>query len=257
MNQQSRLSNQTPVQSKLTEALGEHPIVEWVSENGRTILYLFLGAIFVALLFYRLYSRSSLQTEGDYFRAEQAYAAMEKQSPANAESLRQSIEQLTAIVARHPELQAKYDGPIGQYLINQGKINEALPYASFAINQTLIENRPFFSDFSTITLLIEQNKTAEALESSFALQQLLEKSEQDLPILLTYNLFRIGMLQQSLGDAAGEKKAWDQWKSKISQLSESKEGQVLQPIFAAFQDGKVSLMNYVEARQKKISEKNK
>lgn len=244
-----------PITENLS-SLDDNPFMLWITQYGRTLMYALLGLIVAGILIYRFYSVHEEKQEAEYWTAEKEFRLLAKpvennKGPAINE---EALAQLRAVIERHPALQAKYDALIAQTLLDHGDIKDALPFANNAINRTLSENQPFYSEFAKTSLLISEQKYDAALKSSQALQQkmqeLKQKTEQNGQrhfgdTLFALNFLRIGMLQQQLGLKSDELKTWQEWK-KLAKTSGFEQQQLL------FSEGRVSLVDYINLREAQL-----
>lgn len=219
----------------------DNRLVHWLSENGYKLLGIILSVLTFLILLALFFSSREKTSEASFLKADREFTHFAT-SHANQEEAKQALIALSTILVRHPELQAKYDGLIAQTLIDRGMTQEALPFANRALTRTQTENAPFYSVYAQNTLLIGQSRYDEALLQSRNLQTELENSSQTGKTLKIFNLLRIGMLQEKLNLHADELQTWDQLKKAVSQEDVSS-------LLAPFQEGKVSLMDYLQARE--------
>ena len=243
--------HQTVLEKPLfAEVLEESNFVHWCLENGRILILGFLSVIAMFLVGYRVSYGSMMKSEINYINAENNYQRFI--SEKNETQGQEILTNLSAIMANHPELYAKYDGHIAQKLIIEGNISESLPYANRAIDRTEAENAPLYSDYSKTAILIAEKKYEEALKNALDLKQLLLKNEFVMSIespegiLFAFNLLRIGMLQQQLKLESAELATWNEWKAaKIS-------NEAFQKLANNFNVGQINLTNYIEAREQTL-----
>lgn len=245
----------------LADALEENNVIQWIVNNIGTLIFVSVGLVLALSLIYRFAFADFVKSEESFINTETTYQAFLKaKEPSKKLDL---LSRLNAEISRHPELHPKYDGALAQYLINQGMLVEALPFANMAIKRTDSENSPLYSSFATTTLLIADARYEEALTQAIKLNTLLneqlkkQNSQENLAsnsALLAYNLLRVGMLQQQLKLKDQELKTWNEWKSLAAQSNDLQSnaaisGDAFQKINNYFQDGKINLDNYIEARQ--------
>ena len=188
--------------------LAENRYIEWISQNGKILLYLFLGLIFLSILAYRLLAGSGSRSEADYLNAAHNMVLLQRQIAAGeSETAQETLKRLTAIIHHHPELHAQYDGAIAQLLINQGLNEEAKSFALPTLDRLSQDGLPYYIDYAANTLLIGDKKFSESLEKAKELKDkiLNSASSKDFSnILFVINLLRIGMLQQQLNQPEDE-----------------------------------------------------
>src|SRR5689334_10451998 len=113
----------------LSDSLADHPFIQWVSQNGKNLLWILLALIIFFLLFNR-FTGGSGGTEANYLSAENEFITFQKSinGKSDPKVQKESLDKLKAILKSYPALQAKYDGPIAQTLIDQGDIKEATTF---------------------------------------------------------------------------------------------------------------------------------
>lgn len=228
-------------------AFEENRYVQWVSENGKILVWGLLAIVALIALVYRFAFGYSTSSETDFFQATQAFSTFEQEAktPDEVAAQQDAFYKLEKIIHRHPELHAKYDGLMTQVLIARNAFAQAEPFAKLAIQRTSNENEPLFSEYSQNTLLIGKQNYSEALKNSIALKNQMKEGQESL--LFGFNLLRIASLQRTLGLKSEELAAWKEWKQFAQRDARSS-----QKIMNHFKDGSVSLINYIEAREKSL-----
>lgn len=237
-------SNSLPI---LNESSWEdNPLIQWLFQYSRYLLWILLGAIILLWAIYRFAAGNHTTIEKDYLEANRLFQTFAGATSGEAAAGQTALDNLQTILEKHPEWQAKYDGLIAQVLINQGDASRASDYANRAFNRTSADS-PYYTTYSQTTLLIGQKKFQEALSEAQTLQQQLveKKTEQMGPILTAFNLWRIALLQQELGLKKEELQTWQEWKEFYNKNRSS----FLDEMIANFTEGKVSVVDYVEARE--------
>lgn len=226
----------------------DNRIIQWLLLNGRLIILALLIALAVCILLYRISASSESKADSDFLSADQSFATFVQAIPAGTDpsATEDALSKLETVLKSRPELHAKYDGLIAQTLINRGNTEQAIPFADLAIKRTEAENQPYYTAYSNTTLLIGKNQYKEALNQAQELQKkMLADTEHTYgEALLAFNLLRISMLQQKLGLKEEEQKSWLEWNQLASDYPKA-----FAPIINHFQEGKVSLANYIEARE--------
>jgi len=249
------MKNNRPMQTSIEkEAFSEfsedNNFVQWLVDNGRNLSFAFLAVIALFVVGYRISFGSMVKSETNYINAENDYQRFN--SEKNSETQQKYLSSLNSIMASHPELYAKYDGLIAQKLIADENYTESLPFATRAIDRTKNENAPLYSDYSLTTLLIAETNYQEALKKSLNLKALILKESENetssikktADLLFAFNLLRIGMLQQQLQLEKDELVTWNEWKTaKIND-------ETIKKLINNFNVGQISLINYIEAREK-------
>jgi hypothetical protein len=241
-------------QNQILEVLPEstwedNQVVRWLFDYGRQLLFGLLGLLVILLIAYIFTSTSKKSAENDYVNSMNEFQLFAR-NPTNEDDAlvsKDALAKLQIILDRHPELHAKFDGPIAQVLIDRGETQLALNSANLAIGRTKEENYPFYTEYSQTTLLIGEQKYQEALDRSQSLlnqMNSLPKTESPAfgDTLLAYNLLRIGMLQQKLEMKQDELKTWREWQ-KLSKTSKTFAQQIKH-----FEEGDLTLSNYIEMR---------
>lgn len=263
-------NSDTPSLEDISNFWDESTFIQWLSHYGRYALFILLGLLVVLFFIYRLSSGGSEKAEKDYFNADREFQLFAKPILEETELLAstEALNRLEAIMQRRPELHAKYDGLIAQTLIFRGEMSKASHFANLALTRTSSENQPYYTEYAQTTLLIGSQQYEEALMRSQELQRKMTDTlaqSQDNPqrafgdTLYAFNLVRIGMLQQQLGLSKDELKTWQEWEHFVQQKQGiNLEGMVSSAPFekqlSHFADKKISLLNYIEAREKTLQQ---
>lgn len=232
-------------------AFEENSLIQWFSDNGKIVLFSFFGLIIAFLLIYRLAFGEMIKAETDFFHASQEYQVFSQHAttPADLEASNEALQRLQKIMGRHPELKAKYEGLIAQTLVNREEGQRSQSFGEEAIQRTLSENQPFFTQFSQNTLLIANHNYAQALQQSLELKEQLRT--QSYPLLYGFNLLRIAALQQNLSFKEAELNTWQEWKQFVKN-----DDSVTKKLVNHFKDGNMSINNYIDARENILRIKN-
>lgn len=252
--------------SSWLDSLEENPFIHWVVDHGKSLLYLFVGLIFLTILIFRFFQSGQVSSETDFINGEKEFqlfaAPLEGNDPAIQANALKNLEKILSV---HPELHAKYDGSIAEILLTREENSKAIEFATPAIKRTSEENDPFYSGYAKASLLIADNKYDEALKAAKSLKdQMTQQGEeyQDTPekfqfgtLLYALNLLRIGMLQQKLALHQEELKSWQEWKNLLHKSREGSQpkyidGQMFITLESLLSEGEVSFTNYIEAREK-------
>lgn len=240
--------NSSPL--SLEETLMDNPAIEWLMQNRRKIGYSALIVVLALILLYRLFAYRTEQTELEFTQAAKAFNQLN-----DPQKLESSLYDLELILARYPELQAKYDGAIAQRLLNADEVPLAIPYAERALNRVSGETTPPYLDYSKTTLLIAQGKLEEALKQAYALknsmlQTINAHTAPDFGgTLYAFNLIRTALLEREFGHKAEERKGWDELNDmmkgthpvKISALD-------WQRVVSHFEDQGANLNEFIETK---------
>ena len=247
----------TTSELELSHALEENVFIQWVTQHGPTVLIVVLASLVVLGIGYRFIGGGSNKAEADYVNAENDYVIF-KRGIAEGTAVatpEEAFQRLQQILKARPDLESKYDGLLAQTLINRGNLSEAKVYADRTLARTSRDHLPLYADYAQTTLLIGQEQYKDALLKALQLkQQMLDAASAEGQqagtqgfgnILFAFNLLRIAMLEQQVGTPEDELKAWQTLKDYAKGF----------PILQQhFEEGGVSLLNYIEAREKVLNE---
>lgn len=241
----------------------EGNVGEWILQNKHNLLYALLVMIALLALGYKLTGSSIRSSEADYIRATNNFLAFVNPNISNdPQAAEEALNSLEISLQQHPQLGASFDGSIAQTLINRNQLEKALPFASSTLERTKSAHLPNYAEYAKTTILIAENKYKEALESAFALQKSMIQALKEAPEATHYfgdelfalNLLRIAILQQQLGDTAGELKTWQYWKqyaglSSTQQPSIKIDPQAFRTVIQQLAIGSFSLPDYIAYRE--------
>jgi hypothetical protein len=174
------------------------------------------------------------------------------------------LQNINNLLHRHPELQSKYDGPLGQILINLGNITEANPFIDRTLERTKSNSLSFYIDYAKTTQLISEKKYPQALVTANDLKKRLLEDRKLQPqtgklknfddLLFEFNLLRIAVLTGQIGDKADELKAWKEFSTSVM-LSASATHKALPAlaIMAPFIEGKLTLEDYIRHQENALN----
>ncbi|MBA3957644.1 MAG: hypothetical protein H0X51_04515 [Parachlamydiaceae bacterium] len=224
----------------------ENSFVQWLSQYRKHLIVALLAAAILIFFIVRLVSNSELQSEKDYLTADKEFLLFARPN-AEANLSQDSLAKLQAIMQRHPDLHAKYDGLIAQILLIRQQTPEAITFANLALDRTSNENQPYYTAYAQTSLLIGQQNYTEALDKAQKLQEnlLADPKHAYGDTLLAFNLLRIASLQQQLGLAKEEKQTWTTWQQLFNDPSHP----AFKEVSEHFQHGKVSLHHFIQARE--------
>lgn len=227
--------------SKMEFMESESPVVEWLKDNGKFLVW-GLAALFVVLfLLFRLYSSAEVKSEKDYIDASRLQSKIFV--PSKAE---QSLSELKILVARHPELNAEYDGLMAQAYLNLNQPNESAPLINRTNQRIKTDSLAAFVTSSQIALEISEGKNDTAYPKALSLKENLKDNKGSL---YYFNLIRIGMLQEKLKLKKEEISTWEEF------LAVVKTGDVaaLRLVQAIDADG-ASFNTFVQERLNKLKQ---
>ncbi len=173
---------------------------------------------------------------GDYFAAARAYEAW----VAGDESELTNLENL---MGHHPELHAKYDHAIAAHLMATG--HETSGYAESVFKRTNLSSK-WHGQFSKTSLVISQGDYKLALHEACDLKnQMSERDIENNKLIYGFNLLRIASMERQLNHDAAEKQAVKELQSFLANHKNDKD---LTPLVSHYQQGKVSLDDYLISR---------
>lgn len=234
---------------------------EWISGHSKLILISFLTLIALSFCIYLVQSSlgggsrlGRLETE----RAFQSWISSDSSGAAEWKELEKPLH-------RYPDLEAKFGAQIAQKLLAMGDIKKGEAYAKAVLKRAADLNTPFYSAFSNNTLAIASGKYREALAASEALKiQMLQddafwegrdKIVRSGAALYAYNLLRIAMLYQRLGEKEAELQAWEElvqnagWRGAPIN-PKTYDPEAYQALLENFTQGDLSLLDYIEQRKR-------
>lgn len=234
-------------------------IINWMQEYSTQILYGIAAVVVLFIMLYAWMSHSASNEERDYLRAEAAYQEFSASAGRDNPSASPSFIELQAILQRRVELASRYNGLLAQLFLQLGDQKMALFYGQKALKNLSKENLPFYEDFSRTSLLIADKDFSEALRrAQYLSEKMIEAEDSTQPsgfghALISFNMLRIAMLHQKLGNAKAEMDSWQ----KLEQLTKRKragEKQGDERLFSMFATGTISLNDYIAMRKKSLNQ---
>lgn len=223
-------------------------LIEKLDQYKKPLLWGVLGCIALLILCYRLIARQASHAEADFFQAQTLFLQLQDQhSSQEGAPFSIELEQLDSLMQRYPELKAKYGGPLAQELLLKGQTEKATPFAEETFKRTSPDPLERYQTYSQASLWIAEGKYAEALEHSQRLKETLDQSDSPALVLYVFNLLRLAMLHQQLGQGVEELKIWEELQSQPRYL------EVFLEINQVFKAGQTSLQSYIEERKKNLS----
>lgn len=225
-----------------------HPAIDWLLAHKSIFLWVFFGLIALLILSSRLIAWRTLDAEKDFFQAQTAFARFEQDATlAETTNASTDLEQLEAIMQRHPELKPKYEGSLAQILLVTGKIPQAKIFINDIFKRTEPDHLKLYQDYTEASLLIGLGNYADALISAKQLKENLDSQGSDTnSVLYGFNLVRLALLYQQAGKSQEELKIWED----LQNQSQTIKG--LLTVAQAFQIGNASLSQYAEARKNNL-----
>lgn len=246
------------------DKLDADSVVDWLAQNGRNVIYILLGLIALFILVYKISSSNTAKSEKDYLQASTDFSTFVR-SNADEASTQEAFTRLTSLMNSHPELHFAYDGAIGQTFLNRGQVAEAKPFIVNTLKRTQAESLMLYNQFAATTLLISEGQFQKALENAQTLQQTMlsdlnnrkneNKEHSFSEVLFAFNLLRVAMLQQELGNSKEELKAWKEWKGYAGLDKTSAQPIAMNPmafrvIIQQLAIGNIALPDYIAYREK-------
>ena len=219
-------SNKTPPPTSkfsLLDYIDEGRLADWLSLHGKNIIYGLLIAIASFAIIYQVSHSFSAKPQQEYLQAANDFNYITNiNAPQDPVILETALDRLTSIMNKFPELHTAYDGSLAQYYLNNDLVEKAKPYLNATLEKVKADKLPLYSEFSSTSLLIGEKNYKEALNQALSLQEKMrtvlasdiagdKRSFGDE--LFAFNLFRIALLQDDLGDKEGELQTWKEWKN--------------------------------------------
>lgn len=244
---------QLPPSFLTQSSLEDHPIFAWLEKNSRTVLLAVIGLALLLGLWYRSAANKHSAAEQDYFHAANAIEALK--NPSKSAS---ALAEIQEILARRPELHAKYDGIIAQALLLDNNLNLAHTYATSNFDRISKEASPLYLAYAKNSLTIGEGKTQDALLNAQNLKSEMDQIGKEVgqqqfgADLYIFNLIRIAMLQHTLNDKAAEARSWEELMLISREEHALKFGSPeVQKVLSHFSDKGISLMDFINFRTKK------
>lgn len=249
------------------------PSFQWLMKHRKNILYFFVALFALAIIAFKLTTGKTSKAESSYLTAENYFSLLQNslRGEPNPNVRINTLDNLKKITDQYPELRSRYDGFIAQLLLIQEKTEEALPLAERTLSRIAKDQLPPYSDFTSTTLLISQGQYKEALTQALTLKDLMIQQTVDLPqnpkvtdfgsLLFAYNLFRIAMLQQHIGNAEQELEAWEEWKyyaqtnGEKTFVSKSIDPEAFSRLNQQVGEGDFTLTDYIKEREQHLKQK--
>jgi hypothetical protein len=245
-------------------ALAKTLAVDWVSEHSKIVLASLATVLILLFCLFQLTGRFEAQKKSDYLAAQTAYSAWISAAASDGVLFKDLEKPLN----RHPELQAKFGALIAQHCLALEDSKKGMSYAARSLKRTEHLLSPYYTQFSQNSLRIVNGKYIEALNSAKELKSAMEKDlafweSRDKMIrsghlLYAYNLLRIASLEREAGTNEGELLAWNElfknagWSGVPSSSSKTYDPEAYLALARTFQDGEVSLMEFVQQRKREL-----
>src|SRR5262249_36112881 len=146
------------------EDWASHPAIEWLSAHKNLLLWAVVGLIVALIVASRLVTWRHLDAEKDFFQAQTAFTQFEQAAGNTTDGTAAAdLEQLQAIMQRHPELKAKYEGALAQTLLVIGQVPQAQTYIEDTFKRTRSDHLQLYQNYTKASVLINQGQYADAL----------------------------------------------------------------------------------------------
>ncbi len=249
-------------QKDLNELNYTFPWLGWLMNNGKALAAIVVGFVACLILYFQVFG--SAKTEDADLKAEKEFLALKKNAftPEDSKAQEKLLYSINRLLDRHTELQSKYDGPIGQVLINLDNISEADPFINRTLQRTKSNHLSFYADYARTTQLICRKDYPQALVKAKDLKkQMLDDQnfqshtgalKEFGKVLFEFNLLRIATLEEQVGNQTSELKAWKELSSSMLSFNTQKVS-TTQSIMTPFIEGKFTLEDYIRNREERLN----
>lgn len=223
-----------------------------VTVNWKKVgLYVIPAVLIIGVLVSRIGTKKN-QSEKDFVAATAAFTKWNHILDHESAEL----VQLEKAMKKHPELQACFDGAIGQSLLAATAPKEAAPFIQRSLSRA---KRAYYSEYSMTSLKISQGLYKEALEEALHLKEKMASDTgywdkiEGSSALFAFNIMRIATLSQQLGEKQQELSAWKEIKSHIQpegNISPRHEG--FKQLFTHFTVQETTLLDYIKTREEDL-----
>lgn len=245
-------------------AFAKSVCVDWIADHSKTILISLASLLILLFTLYQITGKFSGHGRSDFIEAQSAYSAWVAAKISNDEL----FQKLERPLKKNPELQAKFGALVAQHFLTINDPKNAEAFAKQSWKRTSNFLSPYYTEFSKTSLLVSQGKLQQALTAAKGLKSRMaedsgfwasrDKMIRSGGLLYAYNLIRIAALEKEVGSSAGELAAWDEllanagWTS-VTSSSKMFDPEVYSVIQRTFQDGKISLYDYIIQRKAELT----
>jgi hypothetical protein len=246
-------------------ALAKSVCLNWVSGHTRAVVISLAALLILFFALFQTVGHFSTGRHSDLIEAHSAFSAWTSAKISDDEL----FTKLEKPLKRNPELQAKFGALIAQHFLALNDPKHAETFAKQAWKRTHSLLSPYYAEFSKTSLLVSQGKLREALDAAQALKGKMvedtafwdsrDQMVRSGGLLYAYNLIRIAALEREVGSKTGELAAWDEllenagWSSAVS-TSKRFDPEAYSILQKTFQDGKLSLRDYIVQRKAELRE---
>jgi hypothetical protein len=223
--------------SIFSEYFLDHPVFNWIQQNGQILAWTGAALLLLGAASFYFWGGKEREARRDYLAAEQNFLLLTDPSKTSKESQAKALAALESFLTKYPELQARYDGVIAQFLMAQGQCNKSAQYENRTLSRTIQAVPASFQSYARTSLLICNQEYEKALTAALQLDREISDKTSSLSGL---NQWRIATLYQLLGKKKEELIAWQNLQQRADVA------------FQQLKDGQVSLMDYIETRIKSL-----
>ena len=175
--------------------------------------------------------------EKEFAQAKTLFLEWEKAEGVDANGLAK----LKKVIHKHPELRSVYDNMIIQRQLSLGEVDKELIEKAFSRGHF---SSKLYEDFAKNSVLIAEGDYEKALASALELKASIPEDKSHYGVYLqAFNLLRIAMLHQELGQNSQELVAWDELRSFALKNKE------FHSLLSHFTDRGITLDDYITYRQ--------
>lgn len=227
-------------------------IIDWISSNKKIIIGVLVGLFLLLIASYRYLSQKDVNAEINFLKAETLFTQFQENNFSNPELAREKLKELDELFKKHPDLQVKYDGALAQSLLLSNQIPQSSSFMKAIFNRVQPDHLEFYQQYSQNSLIIGGGDFTKALQDAQELRKTIESSNSvgSYPILYLFNLIRIAVLQDQLGQKQEEIHVWKLIETHLASYPNDLVNQ-------AFKVGNTSLEKYMKTRKAAIQQSYK
>lgn len=236
----NKISNSPFTKTDLEQKWSSTSVTDWLISYkqqliaGVVILVFSLGAVYLFI------SQNTVHQEQEVFQAQTLFNRYQQAQTDESRSF--DYQELSKILIRYPDLQAKYAGPLAQLLLIADQPSFAADWANTVFKRTQSDSLKFYQNYGQTSLLIANQEYEKALTQSQQLKENLNSISQidEHASLYTFNLLRLITLYQQLNQPIEEKKVVEELQNNFFYLNS------FSPLFQKIKLGQVSLDQYLK-----------
>ncbi|MDF2550515.1 MAG: hypothetical protein K0S07_1582 [Chlamydiales bacterium] len=231
-------------------------VSDWISfimDNSRIFLLSLTVLLIVLLLGSKIISWRTTNNKLDYILAANHFEKLQQrleETPRidreeSLESQKKLLQEISASLLKHPELEERYDGKLAQSYIELHDAKEAAPYAKRALARVQKELAPHYASFAKTSLLIAEGHFEQAFQEAAQLdEQLQTLSVEKDAFLPAFNQLRMASLASELN---WQEKSQELWQNLLIKIKSEGESSLLATFLS---DQQFSLADYIELKLK-------